>query len=165
MAILCLGCLLSWVDSHGHVLQERLQGSSVLANARSWGVKILFVDGILLIHWVMIPEELISHPNDHLIWSKLFLCVWVHVKCSEPLLTADGTMRVLYASVSHLCKLISAVNCCWNTVVFTEVFEKLVLFLNVVTDVILYLKHLTQESFGPKQKRTEVSCLFSSSDI
>nr|XP_020460958.1 protein DBF4 homolog B-like [Monopterus albus] len=27
---------------------ERLQGSSVLANARSWGVKILYVDDVLL---------------------------------------------------------------------------------------------------------------------
>ncbi|KAM6896877.1 protein DBF4 homolog B-like [Xenentodon cancila] len=29
---------------------ERLQGSSVLSNAQSWGVKILYVDGILLIN-------------------------------------------------------------------------------------------------------------------
>lgn len=32
---------------NGFIFQERLQGNSVLANARSWGVKIVHVDGIL----------------------------------------------------------------------------------------------------------------------
>lgn len=111
------------------MLQE-LHKSSVLASAQSWGVKILFVDVIL-------------YCNENSI------CVNKHgVTCSELLSTAGGTVLMpnnplINTEISH----------CYCQKILGE---NLVLLLNLVSDVLLYLKRLSRESFSVTHKKSEV---------
>lgn len=125
-----------------YLMLQELHKSSVLASAQSWGVKILFVDVIL-------------YCNENSV------CVNKHrVTCSELLSTADGTvlMPKFCIVILQLTKKQSPDQ--YRNKREKSLGEKLVLLLNLVSDVLLYLKRLSREIFSVTHKKSEVRLIF-----